>query len=125
MKVVGSVKLVVKSAVIRHLFLGPQHALVWDTSVATMTKFIHKTLRSFESGRIIESWYNSALGVTLEQSMQFLVRGGLDISIMEGITEGVDIGSEDTWIGIRERHKRNFNLWSFVGFNQPWIPALS
>ena len=121
----GSVKLVVKSAVIKHLFLGPQHALVWDTSVATMTKFIHKTLRSFESGRIIDTWYNSALGVTLKQSTEFLVGGGLDISIMEGMAEGVDIGREDTWIGIRERHERNFNLWSFVGFKQPWIPEVS
>ena len=117
MKVVRSVKLVMVSTIVRHLFLGPQHALVWDTSVATMTKLVNKTLRSFECGRTFDTWLNSALGITLKQSTEFMVGGRLDVGIIEDFTEGIVVGGEDTRIRIRERDKRNFNLGSFTGLN--------
>ena len=111
-----SVKLVMVSTIVRHLFLGPQHALVWDTFVATMTKLVNKTLRSFECGRTFDTWLNSALGITLKQSMELLVGGWLDVSIIEGCTEGIVIGCEDTGVGVRKGDKRDPKLWSFVSF---------
>ena len=114
MKVIWPVELVVVSAVMWHLILGPQHALVWNTSVATMTKLVNKTLRSFECGRTFDTWLNSALGITLKQSTEFLVGGRLDVSIIEGCTEGIVVGCEDTGVGVGKGDKRDPKLWSFV-----------
>ena len=96
-----------KSAVVCHLFLGLQHAFVRNTSVATMTKFINKTLRGFKNGRILGSWLNSALGIDLQQRTEFLVGGWLEVCVVEGGTEGVVVGCEDARIGVWERHKRD------------------
>ena len=106
------VELIVVSTIIWHLILGPQHALVRNTSVATMTKLIHKTIRGFECGRIVDAWFNSALRITLKQSPEFLVGGRLEVRIIEGCTEGI----EDSRVRVRKRNKGHFNLRSSFGF---------
>ena len=116
MKVIWPVELVVVSAVMWHLILGPQHALVWNTSVATMTKLIHKTIRGFEQGRVVDAWLNSALRITLKQSPEFLVGGRLEVRIIEGCTKGIEVSCEDSRVWVRKRNKGHFNLCSSFGF---------
>ena len=99
-----------------HLILGPQHTLVRNASVAAMTKLINKTFRSFECGCTFDTWLNSALGITLMQSTEFLVGGRLDVSIIEGCTEGIVVGCEDTGVGVGKGDKRDPKSWSFVSF---------
>ena len=102
MEVIGPVELSVEATVVWHHLLGPQHALVRNKFIATMTKLIHKTLRGPVCGRIVTR-YHSAIGVQLNKGMKLLVSCGVEVGIVEGCTQGIDVGSQYCRVGVRNR----------------------
>ena len=72
-KVVGSVPLPVVSAVVWHLVLGHQHALVRNTSVSAMSELVHEAAGGPEPGHIVHTWFHSAARVCFKKGTDFLV----------------------------------------------------
>ena len=108
------------ATVVCHHILGLEHAHVRDTSVATMTKLVDKTLGGPEYGRIVCTCPNSAIWIKLSKNTELLVRSRLKVSVVEGDTKGIDVGGQDRGVGVRNSRQRDLNLRWFR-FKNTWM----
>ena len=73
MEIVWPVELSVEAAVVWHLLLGLQHASVWNTSVAAMTKLVEAAAGGPAHGPVVCTSPNSAIRIKLDKSAELLV----------------------------------------------------
>ena len=88
------------SAVVWHLILGHQHALVRNASVAAVSELIHEAAGGLEPGHVVHTWFYSATWVSFKEGSDFLVGCREQVGVIESIREGVKICIKDGWIVI-------------------------
>ena len=106
------------SAVVWHLVLGHQHALVRNTSVAAVSELVHEAAGGPEPGHIVNTWFHSATWVSFQKGTDFLVGCREEVGIAEGLGKGVNVGVKDGWVFIGNCCEGHGDFWS-LGFENP------
>ena len=65
-----------------------------------MSKLVHEATGGREPGHLIRTCRNSATWVSVKESSNFLVCSGLEICIIESMTDGIDVGAKYGWFRI-------------------------